>query len=194
MRIPLLSLLLPLLLTALLAACGGKSSSGWTPVDPKSMTPTQTAQQAKGLKARQELFSKLIARLSQALAEGPDKAIHACNIAAPEIAAAVAAAEGLRIGRTSHRLRNPKNEPPEWARRHVAKRSGEPLWLTHEDGRLAGLLPIGTMPLCITCHGPWAGIARPVRKALAELYPEDRAIEFKPGDLRGWFWLEIPKP
>jgi hypothetical protein len=28
--------------------------------------------------------------------------------------------------------------------------------------------------------------------ALAARYPDDRATGFAPGDLRGWFWVEVP--
>lgn len=177
-----------------LAACGNESSSGWTRIDPNAMSETQKGQEAKGQAAKKALFSRLLGRLSEGLAEGPGPAIHACNVAAPEIAAAVGTEKGMRIGRTSHRLRNPKNVAPAWAESYVRRETAEPVWLAHRDGRLAGLLPISTMGMCLTCHGPWAGIPKPVRKALSELYPEDRATEFLPGDLRGWFWLEIPAP
>jgi hypothetical protein len=33
-----------------------------------------------------------------------------------------------------------------------------------------------------------------VRQALLQRYPEDRAIGYAEGDLRGWFWVEVPKP
>jgi hypothetical protein len=31
-----------------------------------------------------------------------------------------------------------------------------------------------------------------VREELAERYPADRATGFKVGDIRGWFWVEVP--
>ena len=29
---------------------------------------------------------------------------------------------------------------------------------------------------------------------LAKEYPADQATGFKENDLRGWFWVEVPKP
>jgi hypothetical protein len=34
---------------------------------------------------------------------------------------------------------------------------------------------------------------RRVRAELDELYPHDRAVGYRTGDLRGWFWVEVPK-
>ena len=46
---------------------------------------------------------------------------------------------------------------------------------------------------CLACHGPAEALDEEVRVALAELYPEDRATGFRSGDLRGWFWVEVPR-
>lgn len=176
-----------------LAACGGEDPAQlWAPVDPAAMTAAQVEQKTRGLAAKKALFGRLVTRLSSALGDGPGEAIHVCKIAAPDITTNVGETEKLRIGRTSHRLRNPDNVPPAWARPYVARKASTEVWLTHPDGRLAGLLPIPTMGMCLTCHGPWAEIQAPVRKALAKHYPGDRAYDFAAGDLRGWFWLEIP--
>jgi len=32
-----------------------------------------------------------------------------------------------------------------------------------------------------------------VLAALRDRYPKDRAIGFKEGEIRGWFWVEMPK-
>ena len=83
---------------------------------------------------------------------------------------------------------------PDWAGAFIDQRTSKPVWLAHDDGRLAGLLPISTMPLCLMCHGEKNSLMEPIRTALHENYPDDQATGFAPGDLRGWFWLEIPKP
>jgi hypothetical protein len=57
---------------------------------------------------------------------------------------------------------------------------------------LGALLPIHLKEQCVTCHGPAESIADDVREKLLELYPHDRAVGFKEGDLRGWFWVEVP--
>lgn len=190
-------MILPVLVLAfLLTACGEESApaTAWAPVEPAAMTETQRAQQDKGIAAKDALFATLFARLQQAFGDGPGAAIGACQIAAPEIAAAVADEHDLRIGRTSHKLRNPNNVAPAWAAEYVHAQRATPLWLAGDDGRLAGLLPIPTKGLCLMCHGPADALATPIRTALAERYPQDQATGFAKGDLRGWFWLEIPAP
>jgi hypothetical protein len=47
--------------------------------------------------------------------------------------------------------------------------------------------------MCATCHGPTESLSAGVRKEIAERYPTDRAVGFKEGEIRGWFWVEIPK-
>ena len=183
------------LMSALLAGCGGKEAAPeptWAPITQNDMTESQLAQQSRGNQAKGELFARLFTRLQQAFAKGPGEAIAECKLAAPEIAEAVSSEKTLKIGRTSHKLRNPANVPPSWAAPYVEERRAEPLWLAHPDGRLAGLLPIKVMPLCLRCHGEKASIEEPILEALAEGYPGDNATGFRAGDLRGWFWLEIP--
>ena len=48
--------------------------------------------------------------------------------------------------------------------------------------------------MCLNCHGePGTDISAETQKALAELYPEDKAIGHKIGDLRGMWSIRIPK-
>ena len=66
--------------------------------------------------------------------------------------------------------------------------------LAHEDGRFAALLPIQLKVGCLGCHGPRESILPTVREALEAAYPDDKATGFKAGELRGWFWVEVPAP
>jgi hypothetical protein len=45
--------------------------------------------------------------------------------------------------------------------------------------------PIVTAPLCLTCHGET--LAPGVAAAVESRYPQDRAVGFAAGDLRGAF-------
>jgi hypothetical protein len=47
--------------------------------------------------------------------------------------------------------------------------------------------------ICASCHGPADRISPSVRTLLAERYPGDRAVGFTNGEIRGWFWVELPK-
>jgi hypothetical protein len=44
----------------------------------------------------------------------------------------------------------------------------------------------------VTCHGGEEDLPREVVGALAEGYPQDQATGFSEGELRGWFWIEVP--
>lgn len=157
------------------------------------MTPVQHDQQQRCVAAKEAMFEQLMGELQGALADGgPGDAIEVCSMRAPEIAAAVANQHGVRIGRTSFKLRNQANLPPDWAEPLVAERVAEATWLAGPDGELAGLLPIRLKAPCVTCHGPRDELPQPVQAALADLYPADEATGFAPGDLRGWFWVEAP--
>ena len=46
-------------------------------------------------------------------------------------------------------------------------------------------------PLCLSCHG--SELAPDIATQITDLYPEDRAVGFEVGDLRGVFWLEFPR-
>lgn len=139
------------------------------------------------------LKNGLRAALQEALAEGPEHAIRVCRVEAPAIAAA-ASREGVRVGRTSHRLRNPANAPEPWMEpllEHYVSQpeDREPRLRDLGDGRFGYVEPIDTQAPCLTCHG--AVIAPEVAARLAELYPEDRATGFAVGELRGLFWAVV---
>jgi hypothetical protein len=118
-------------------------------------------------------------------------AISVCSKEAPQIAEQISQEHRLQIGRTSFRLRNTDNKPPAWAKQLVANRASEPTYLTQE-GKLAALLPIRIQAPCPVCHGPEDTIQSRVKDALLDHYPKDQATDFRGGDLRGWFALEVP--
>lgn len=165
----------------------------WEKVLPGLMTETQKAQQELVLTATNALASELMGELTAALDQGgPAAGITVCREKAPLVAANVSETYGLRIGRTSHRLRNPANTAPAWAADTVAGLEGEPTWLAGPQGELGALLPIRLRAECQMCHGPVETIADEVKTAIAENYPEDQGVGFLEGDLRGWFWVEVP--
>ncbi|MCA9126262.1 MAG: DUF3365 domain-containing protein [Planctomycetales bacterium] len=155
-------------------------------------TPTENQKQAM-LAAKEELYTKLSSRLMEAMSsEGPAGAILVCKQEAPKIAADVSQELGLRIGRTGVRLRNVENQPPDWAESLIEARTDTPSFAVLDNGDAAALLPIKLQAQCLMCHGPKDQIAPGVKEQLATLYPNDQATEFNEGDLRGWFWIELP--
>ena len=129
--------------------------------------------------------------LIDGMQEGPAAAIAVCREEAPAIAERLSV-DGVRMGRSSHRLRNPDNAPPEWLRGaldgYVAQ-DGElaPQVIDFGGGRNAYVEPIVMQPLCLTCHGE--ALQPDIAASLQEKYPQDQATGFAEGDFRGVFWV-----
>jgi len=131
-------------------------------------------------------------------AGGPVNAVNVCNLAAPAIANTYSAREGREVGRTSLRVRNPANAPLAWQRAVLEsfeqrKQAGEDVTalefhelVTTEGVReLRYMKAIPTLQLCLACHGE--SVDSVVRTRLEELYPEDQAMGYRVGDIRGAF-------
>ena len=180
-----------------LAACsdpGGEVATSAVPYD-------MDALKAEARAAIKEFGPALKAELQNAMSSGgPVAAIGMCNLTAPDIAAATSERRGLKIGRTSHKVRNPANAPDEWEAVRLqefltAVEQGTALETldfaavveTDEGPVFRYMKAIPTGGLCIVCHGQ--EFAPEVVDALSELYPEDQARGFKVGDLRGAFTI-----
>ncbi len=190
-------------LCLLLAGCSGPTEepgvveeaevAQWEEVLPGLMTDTQKAQQELILTATNALASELMGELTAALDEsGPAAGIAVCREKAPAVAANVSDMYGLQIGRTSYQLRNTANRPPAWAVPYVEAQEEDPLYVEGPHGELGALLPIRLKAECQMCHGPVEQIDEGVMTAIKENYPQDEAVGFTEGDLRGWFWVEVP--
>jgi len=137
---------------------------------------------------------ELKAALMASLADGPAEAIDVCRLQAPRISQDLAV-NGIQIGRTSHRLRNPDNAPRDWVRpllADYAQGNGEPqaqVTLLPGD-RIGYVEPITVMAPCLLCHG--SEIPSKAAQRITELYPEDEATGFAADDFRGLFWVEFP--
>ena len=148
---------------------------------------------ARGAATLKPFKMELKSALELGLAEGPDAAIEVCQLRAPRIAAE-SSSSSVRVGRTSHKLRNPANAPAGWMKPLLADYLADaearaPRAVALEGGRVGYVEPILVQSLCVTCHGE--ELAVPVRNRLRELYPEDQATGFRVGDLRGLFWVEF---
>jgi hypothetical protein len=165
----------------------------WLETSPEMMTETQRAQQELVASATNAMVSEWMGELMAALDSGdPSNAIGVCKDKAPEVASHVSAQYGLDIGRTSHKLRNPANVAPEWADEYVDDLVDTPVYLVGPEGELGVLLPIKLKAECQMCHGPTEAIDEDIMAEISENYPEDQAVGFAEGDLRGWMWIEAP--
>lgn len=131
---------------------------------------------------------------------GVVEGIQVCKTSAQAIAQAHSI-DGWTVGRTSLKLRNQNNKPDGWESEQLAffdtqMRSGvDPKTLAvsakvvNEEGipeyRFMKAIPTGK--LCLNCHG--SKIAPNVKSVINQHYPEDKAVGFNLGDLRGAFTL-----
>ena len=157
-------------------------------------TQAQEAELAHGAELLAPFKQDLQKALKSGLADGPVEAIQVCRVKAPDIAEALSV-DGVRIGRSSHKLRNPDNEAPDWVSPIMQAylqepSSAEPRVVELPGDRWGYVEPITVQPLCLTCHGSM--LAPDIAAQISDLYPEDRAVGFEAGDLRGVFWLEFP--
>ena len=175
------------LVLTLLSACGPKAADS-------------VSDEAILLESQQwvgSLKEALSAELKAALQEGGvPAAIEVCQKVADPITSEVTAeAPDVRISRTALRYRNPKNAPDagsvaileKWEA--YVKQTGEtpqPV-VTRPEGSIIVHYPIRLQANCLMCHGDPESFAPEVSASLARLYPEDRAVSFKVGDLRGAF-------
>jgi len=105
---------------------------------------------------------------------------------------------GVKVGRTSARLRNPRNAAPAWARPYIEETDGRKAVDVAPAGfdlgdRVGLLRPIEIRARCIHCHAARGELTPDTRAWLERAYPEDRALGYALGDLRGFWWAEAPK-
>jgi hypothetical protein len=160
----------------------------------------QYTQEARGLV--KEFVGGLKGELKAAMEKGgPVNAIGTCNKKAPEIAEQKSQQFQWKMARTSLKLRNQDNAPDGWEQNVLEsfekrKAAGEDVRkmehreIVEKDGkqvfRYMKAIPAGKA--CLKCHGD--GIDAEVVEKLDELYPEDKARDFKEGDIRGAFTFE----
>ncbi len=139
---------------------------------------------------KQDMKTALVAGLER----GPVDAISVCSEQAPAIARSLSV-DGVAMGRSSHRLRNPDNAAPDWVAKLIdaylaADEERAPRAVMLADGRVGYVEAIEVAPPCVVCHGE--ALAPDIAAEIKEHYPQDRATGFTVGDFRGVFWVEFP--
>lgn len=191
------------------AGCGDKAQQQAPAAQQPPAATAAADDHAAELTACRTAVDRLGQTLRGALQEAVEKggavgALDVCNVEALPLTKTISTEEGVIIGRTSLRVRNPANASDDWERARLAefatrKAAGEDLgamevWEVVDDN--AGhktfryLKAIGTAPMCLQCHGP--ELAADVAAAVKKLYPDDAATGFAVGDLRGAFTVSKP--
>jgi hypothetical protein len=131
---------------------------------------------------------------------GPENAIGVCKTQAPEIAMKLSMKHQLKVARVGTRARNPDmGVPNDWQTQafkqfetRLAKGDKpydiEFIQLVKSgsyDLELRYAKPIVLQPMCTACHGTPEQISPEVKAKLDQLYPNDKAVNYKPGELRG---------
>ena len=172
---------------------------------PEALDARAKEAQAKEAKAViKRLATGLQTELKAAKAErGPGGAVKDCQQLAPQIAAELKEETGWEIRRTALKVRNPKNRPrPQEllvlqayaarAARGEALAEMETAQVEVREGErgVHFMKAIPVQEACLGCHG--SELAPGVAEALSAAYPEDQAVGFAEGDLRGAFSLFKP--
>jgi hypothetical protein len=163
-------------------------------------SPEIESSRATAKEFMQTLKQELLAGMQDG---GPVNAISVCNLSAPAIANTYSIRKGWDVGRTSLKVRNPANAPDTWERSVLEsfeqrKRAGEdPAKMEHHEvitrngvSTFRYMKAIPSARLCLACHGEQVDSTTSER--LKKLYPDDQALGYRIGDIRGAFSISQP--
>ena len=161
------------------------------------------ADEAQLLSEARGIPAKMVPKLLEVLNEEIDKGGHAnaisvCREKAPAMSKTVSEQSGWNIRRVSLRERNPKAVPDDWERavledfdRRVAagedgaKMEKSELVVVGGKTEKRYMKALPTQAMCMTCHGAPATLDADLAEQLRKLYPDDKAVGYRPGDIRG---------
>lgn len=129
---------------------------------------------------------------------GPEAVFAVCSDTAQQFTKKFSTEKGIEIKRVAFLNRNDANIPD----------AGEMMWLKEFENMMKGssfnkdtvlfrvektgkettlhlVKPILLAEECVVCHGSEEQIPEGIKKLIDEKYPNDKATNFKPGDLRG---------
>jgi len=142
-----------------------------------------------------ELKSILVEQMQSG---GVLQAVSVCSDTAQVLTNKFGVERGIYIKRVSLKNRNPNNFPDDFEKRNLNR-----FELLHQNNELNSeteyaeivvegdykylryLKPIIIQVECLNCHGSQTEIMPDVRNLITQKYPDDKAIGYKPGDLRG---------
>ena len=157
----------------------------------------------------QAMLKELGQKLQSSMAEGGAiNAIGVCHLQAPDIANRASTNNQAKISRVGTRARNPvMGVPNDWQAKALAQfdaalaRGDKPADIefsetvsTASGKEFHFAKPIVLQPMCVSCHGSPEQISPEVKAKLNELYPNDKAVGYQPGQLRGAVVLSRSAP
>lgn len=155
----------------------------------------------KGKKIAQTTAEAMLQEVVKNMKEGGvAQAVPFCNAHASQITNEFATKSGVEIKRTSHLLRNEKNAPnqreQEVIEMYLSQKPDalKPMVEKNKDGSVQFYAPITLLDKCTVCHGILGETLEAKNDSITKfLYPNDKAIGFKPGDIRGIWSIKFPK-
>ncbi|MEJ2437496.1 MAG: DUF3365 domain-containing protein [Sulfurovaceae bacterium] len=101
----------------------------------------------------------------------------------------------VSVRRTSNKVRNPQNKKDtldKWvmiSQYGPGKANHKNLFIVEGDGFTRAYKPLFADKACLKCHGE--NIAEPLKAAIDTAYPQDKAVDYKEGELRGFIISEV---
>jgi hypothetical protein len=155
--------------------------------------------------ATKNLFLTVRSMLAKQLAVGgPVGAIHICADSAQLVSERIQNQDNLSIRRVSEKWRNSKDIPDAFETVELKK-----LAVLRNKGKLSDTLevysvvtedstrvfrymkPILVGEMCLSCHGERGKMKDLVNEAIRLRYPNDKAVDYKAGELRGAISVKI---
>lgn len=175
-------------------------------IEPPALTAEETnAASEIGTEASLALMKSLGGQLKAALQSGgPENALHVCQqVAQPLTASTSQDLPAATVTRTALMVRNSANAPSTddhevLSRWQTLLAEGQSLpeneIIRQSDNQTLFYKPILTEAICLKCHGDPSTFSPALTAKISEGYPDDQAIGFKEGDLRGAFRVEVILP
>lgn len=164
-------------------------------------TPTTATVAARGDSLSKATFDTLRHALqSTIISKGLPAAVSYCNEQAVPITSYYVSA-GISIQRVAAQYRNASNQLDsldqiQWGKYVQLQASGDSLSaaVVEVENAFVYYKPIMLQPMCTSCHGKKDSDISPMLQATIDsLYPQDKAVGFVPGDLRGMWKITMVK-
>ncbi len=143
----------------------------------------------------------LISTLTQAISDGGFvNGVSYCNENANKINTNLEKTHKVKIERVSNKNRNPQNALLSTEDKQAFEKLSQDSTLQKhfmqlEDGSSVYYKPIKIgMPTCLKCHGNKQELDEAAFQKIKTLYPEDKAINYSMGELRGMWKISFQKP
>jgi len=149
-----------------------------------------------------QFSQQLKAVLKPALEQGgPVNGLDVCSVVAPKVAQQFSRDTSWQVGRTSLKYRNEHNAPDDWERAALLQLEQKKeqqvtfskleYWQVVTERQQRYLRYVKAIPTaekpCLACHG--GDLPPQVSKRIAALYPHDKAVGYRAGEIRGAFTL-----